>query len=145
MGENKHQLTQRLQIYLESLHQSFLTVRNRLYVGRQHSCLRLGGIPSSHILSWMGNLYVAWSYNISYEEPPRSRAYLPDLWQSTKATSSTEDGVDDYAAADRPTATRRIRRVSGSSRLVLLLSCGLKAFAPTLWQYSWRLHLPITA
>ena len=52
-----------------------------------------------------------------------------------KATSSTKDGVDDYAAADRRTATRRIRRVSGSSRLVLLLFCGLKAFAPTLWQY----------
>ena len=122
----KHQLTQRLQIYLVSLHQSFLTVRNRLYVGRQRSCLRLGGIPSSQILSWMGNLHVAWSYNISYEEPPRSRAYSPDLWQYPKAPFSTADGVDLWNDLDRRAATRRARRVSGSSRLVLLFLCGLK-------------------
>jgi hypothetical protein len=128
-----HQLTQRPQIYLASLHLSFLTVRNRIYVGRQRYCLRLGVI-SSQILSWMGNLYVAWLYNISYEESPRW-TYLPNLWQYPKATSFTEDGVDDVAVLDRRTATRRSCRVSGSSRLVLLFLCGLKAYAPTLWQY----------
>ena len=86
----KHQLTQRLYNYLMSLQ----TVRNRIYVGRQRSCLRLGVISSSQILSWMGNLRVAWSYNISYEEPPRFRAYLPDLWQYPEAPFSTADGVE---------------------------------------------------
>jgi len=118
-----HQLTQRPQIYLASLHLSFLTVRNRIYVGRQRYCLRLGVI-SSQILSWMGNLYVAWLYNISYEESPRW-AYLPNLWQYPKATSTT-GRVDDYAAAERCTAMRRAHRVSRSSRLVLLFLCGLK-------------------
>ena len=74
----------------------------------------------------MGNLYVAWSYNISYEEPPRSRAYSPDLWQYPKAPFSTADGVDLWNDLDRRAATRRARRVSGSSRLVLLFLCGLK-------------------
>ena len=82
----------------------------------------------------MGNMYVAWLYNIFYEEFPRW-AYLPNLWQYPKATSFTEDGVDDVAVLDRRTATRRSCRVSGSSRLVLLFLCGLKAYAPTLWQY----------
>ena len=86
-----HQLTQRPQMYLASLHLSFLTVQNRIYVGRQRSCLRLGVI-SSQILSWMGNLYVAWLYDISYEESPRW-AYLPNLLQYPKAASFTEDGV----------------------------------------------------
>ena len=118
-----HQLTQRPQIYLASLHLSFLTVRNRIYVGRQRYCLRLGVI-SSQILSWMGNLYVAWLYNISYEESPHW-AYLPNLWQYPKATSTT-GRVDDYAAAERCTAMRRAHRASRSSRLVLLFLCGLK-------------------
>jgi hypothetical protein len=118
----KHQLTQRLHNYLISLQ----TVRNRIYVGRQRSCLRLGGISSSQILSWMGNLHVAWSYNISYEEPPRSRAHLLGLWQYPKAPFSTADGIELWNDLDRRAATRRTRRVSGSSRLVLLFLCGLK-------------------
>ena len=79
----------------------------------------------------MGNLYMAWLYNISCEESPRW-AYLPDLWQNPKATSTT-GWVDDYAAADRCTDMRRAHRVSRSSRLVLLFLCGLKL--PNLWQY----------
>ena len=110
-----------------------LAVRDRLHVERQRLCLCFEN-ASAQILSWRGNLYVEWWYTI-FKELPRKWAFLPNLWQSLKATSSTKDGVDDYAATDRRTATRRIRRVSGSSRLVLLLSCGLKAFAPTLWQY----------
>ena len=42
-----HQLTQRPQMYLASLHLSFLTIRNRIYMGRQRSCLRLG--PDSQL------------------------------------------------------------------------------------------------
>ena len=129
----KHQLTQRLRTHIISLNVLALAVRDRLHVERQRLCLCFEN-ASAQILSWRGNLYVEWWYTI-FKEPPRKWAFLPNLWQSPKATSSTEDGVDDYAAADRRTATRRIRRVSGSSRLVLLLSCGLKAFAPTLWQY----------
>ena len=59
----------------------------------------------------------------------------PRAGQYPKATSFTEDGVDDVAVLDRRTSTRRFCRVSGSSRLVLLFLCGLKAYAPTLWQY----------
>ena len=116
----KHQL----QTHLMSLHTLALAVRDRLHVGRQRLCLRLGD-ASSQILSWMGNLYMEWWYTI-YNEPPRIRAYLLTLWQYLMATSSTENGVDDYAFLDRRTATRRTRRVLGSSRLVLLFLCGLK-------------------
>jgi hypothetical protein len=104
----KHQLTQRLHNYLISLQ----SVRNRIYVGRQRSCLRIGGISSSQILSWMGNLW-AWSYNISYEEPPRFRAYSPDLWQYPKALFSTADGVEMRNDLDRRAATRTTHRVLG--------------------------------
>ena len=84
----KHQLTQRLHNYLRSLQ----SVRNRIYVGRQRSCLRLGVVSSSQILSWMGNLHVAWSCNIFYVlELPRLRACSPDLWQYPKAPFSTAD------------------------------------------------------
>ena len=132
-GRTKHQLIQRLQTHLISLHVLALAVRDRLHVGRQQLCLRLGD-ASSQILSWMGNLYGKWWYTIS-KELSRSRVYSPNLWQFPKATSFTEDGVDEVAVLDRRTATRRFCRVSGSSRLVLLFLCGLKAYAPTLWQY----------
>ena len=119
----KHQLTQRLHNYLRSLQ----SVRNRIYVGRQRSCLRLGVVSSSQILSWMGNLHVAWSCNIFYVlEPPRLRACSPDLWQYPKAPFSTADGVEIRNDLDRRAAMRRTQRVSGLSRLVLLFLCGLK-------------------
>ena len=97
----KHQLTQRLQTHLTSLHVLAVAVRDRLHVERQRLCLCLGD-ASSQILSWMGNLHVEW-WSI-YKEPPRKWAFLPNLWQSPKATSSTKDGVGDYAAGDRRTA-----------------------------------------
>ena len=119
----KHQLTQRLHNYLRSLQ----SVRNRIYVGRQRICLRLGVVSSSQILSWMGNLHVAWSCNIFYVlEPPRLRACSPDLWQYPKAPFSTADGVEIRNDLDRRAAMRRTHRVSGLSRLVLLFLCGLK-------------------
>jgi len=117
----KHQLTQRLHNYLSSLQ----SVRNRIHVGRQRSCLRLGGITPTQILSWLGNL-CAWSYDVSYEEPPRFRALSPDLWQYPKAPFSTAYGVELWNDLDRRATTRRTHRVSGSSRLVLLFLCGLK-------------------
>jgi hypothetical protein len=46
----KHQLTHRLQTHLMSLHVLALAVRDRLHVGRQQLCLRLGD-ASSQILS----------------------------------------------------------------------------------------------
>ena len=120
----KHQLTQRIRTHIISLNVLALAVRDRLHVERQRLCLCFEN-ASAQILSWRGNLYVEWWYTI-FKEPSRKWAFLPNLWQSPKATSSTEDGVDDYAAADKRTATSRIRRVSGSSRLVLLFLCGLK-------------------
>ena len=53
----KHQLTQRLQTHLTSLHVLAFAVRDRLHVERQRLCLCLGD-ASSQILSWMGNLHV---------------------------------------------------------------------------------------
>ena len=55
----KHQLTQRLQTHLTSLHVLAFAVRDRLHVERQRLCLCLGD-ASSQILSWMGNLHVEW-------------------------------------------------------------------------------------
>ena len=71
---------------------------------RLQLCLRLGD-ASSQILSWMGNLYVEWWYTIS-KELLRTRVYSPNLWKYPKATSFTEEGVDDVAVLDRRTATR---------------------------------------